>query len=393
MRYVSGPSPDRAVEQLAAWLEQLERRLVDLEDRVRELEGSGHEFRETLNRLGEALVNTHDRTAIVSAVLDASVHHLRAAAGVFYLVAGGRDRLRPMVTSGTADEGGTVGELVVGEGVAGHAAQTGHVALWPGPGPGPDRDRAGPSPAEPPAGAAPAVALPVRAGGHIWGVLALYGHSAGETFSASDVQTLTALVRQVEPAIQNTYLYEEAERLAITDGLTSLWNRRHFELRAKAELQRAVRFGEPFSIVMVDVDWFKRVNDEHGHQTGDAVLIELAQRFIGAVRDVDVVARIGGEEFALILPSTDEPGGAQAAERVRAAVAASPFALQDGALAVTVSAGVATWPVNGTTVRELLASADAALYEAKEAGRNRVVSAPPRAPTATRGGATQEGGR
>lgn len=344
--------------------------MADLDARLRQVEQAGSEFRETLNRLGDALVDTHDRQAIVTAVLDSGALYLQATAGAFYLVATGRDVLRPTAYCGRADAG-QVGEMAIGEGVAGRAALTGSVVVWPGD----DLALTGPSPAEPRPLSQTALAVPVRVRGRSYGVLALYGRSVPTPFSRADVETLAALVRQVEPAIENTYLYEEAQRLAITDGLTSLWNRRQFDLRTRSELQRAQRFGDPFAMVLVDIDEFKGVNDELGHQAGDSVLLEVARRLVSSVRDVDVVARVGGEEFGLVLPNTPLEGAVRLAERVRTAVGAEPFEVGGRSLAVTISAGIATWPEHGSTGPELYAAADAALYRAKAAGRNQVASA------------------
>jgi diguanylate cyclase (GGDEF)-like protein len=216
------------------------------------------------------------------------------------------------------------------------------------------------------------VAVPVRSGGHAFGVLALYGRSVDRPYSGEDVEALTTMVRAVEPAIENTFLYEEARRLSITDGLTSLWNRRQFDLRLNEELRRGIRFSEPFSIVLLDLDQMKAVNDTYGHQAGDALLIEVAQRVTGGVRDVDVVARFGGDEFALILPATGIAGALRLADKVRALLADEPFELGPSPVVVTASIGVASYPEHGQTGHDLVGSADAALYRAKHAGGNRV---------------------
>ena len=255
--------------------------------------------------------------------------------------------------------------LKPGEGAAGVAVARDEVVHVPGD--------ATLSPSEPMADAA--VAIPLRRGNHAIGVLALYGRGPAETFSADDVHLLQSLMHQAETAIENTFLYEEATRLSITDGLTGLWNRRLFDLRISEELQRAIRFQEPFGLMLVDLDHFKNVNDRYGHQAGDAVLVELARRLSDATREVDVVTRFGGEEFALILPKTPVQGTLRLAEKVREVVSNEPFVAGNASIPVTVSVGAAGYPDHGLSTADLLSAADAALYRAKENGRNRVEEA------------------
>jgi diguanylate cyclase (GGDEF)-like protein len=218
----------------------------------------------------------------------------------------------------------------------------------------------------------------------VLGVLAVYGPASGSPFSDDEVHMVETLVRQAETAIDNSFLYDEATKLSITDGLTGLWNRRLFDLRAAEELRRAIRFQEPFAVLMVDIDNFKRVNDDHGHQAGDAVLIELAQRLTDATREVDVLTRYGGEEFALILPKTGVDGAMRLAEKVKEMVAAQPFRAGDTVVPVTVSIGTASYPDHGLSVVDIIAASDAALYRAKAGGRNRVEEARPDGRTAVR---------
>src|SRR5207302_4528598 len=282
-----------------------------------------------------------------------------ARSGAFYAVVPGSGGLRAM-SCYACDITGTM--LKPGEGVAGAAVARDDVVHVPG-----DAILA---PLEPIADAA--VAIPLRRGNHAIGALALYGRGPAETFSADDVHLLQSLMHQAETAIETTFLYEEATRLSITDGLTGLWNRRLFDLRMSEELQRAVRFQEPFGLLLVDLDHFKTVNDRFGHQAGDAVLIELARRLTDATREVDVVTRFGGEEFALILPKTPVPGTMRLASKVREVVADEPFAAGKAVIPVTVSVGAAAYPDHGLSGTDLLAAADAALYRAKANGRDRV---------------------
>jgi diguanylate cyclase (GGDEF)-like protein len=175
---------------------------------------------------------------------------------------------------------------------------------------------------------------------------------------------ITALQSQTEKTLT------QLGAAARTDSLTGLANRRELEQRFAGELERSTRSGRPLSIVVLDLDWFKEFNDRFGHAAGDRALVQLAQALRRATRTSDVVARLGGEEFAVLAPETDELEGYQLAERLRAEVRAT-FARQPEKM--TVSCGVASFPVHGITAGELLHSADRALYEAKEAGRDRSV--------------------
>jgi len=164
-------------------------------------------------------------------------------------------------------------------------------------------------------------------------------------------------------------LYE----LATRDGLTGLYNHHTFYTLLADELARAQRFKRPVALLMLDIDRFKRVNDTHGHQAGDAILKGLSELLNRQARAIDRVCRYGGEEIAVILPETDPDTAANIAERLRASVEAQPFDVNAGApVRITVSIGVASWPLRGDGADALVAAADAALYAAKRSGRNRI---------------------
>lgn len=365
MDAVDRPASQPTLEDVWARMEAFDERVQHLEARVRELEQSGSEFRRALNRLGDALAATHDRPAMVNAVLETCALYVGASAAVFYGALGGVNRLKALDTYGRVPDPPDLAELPFGEGVAGIAAASEEVVVFPG------ESAATLSPDEPRAAAA--IALPIRSGNRPFGVLALYGRTSNRPFTAEDVDALAALTRHVETAIENSFLFEEATRLSITDGLTSLWNRRQFDLRLEAERQRGVRFTEPFSVVLIDLDQLKTVNDTYGHPAGDALLIEVAHRLMSGIRDVDLVARFGGDEFGLILPSTGIAGALRVAEKVRGLIAGDPVDVGNGtAVAASGSIGVASFPEHGSTGRKLVAAADAALYRAKAAGGDRV---------------------
>jgi diguanylate cyclase (GGDEF)-like protein len=192
------------------------------------------------------------------------------------------------------------------------------------------------------------------------------------------------LALQAAEALVRTRLYERAERLATTDGLTGVLNRRTFNAQLQGRLREALRYNRPLSLLLLDVDHFKRVNDTYGHPAGDVVLRGIAALAQNQARETDIVARYGGEEMAVILPETDAQGAHAIAERIRKAAAAGTHATEQGNIQVTVSIGLATWPGPGDSAEQLLEAADRALYRAKEGGRNRVAAANPASPGASR---------
>lgn len=165
--------------------------------------------------------------------------------------------------------------------------------------------------------------------------------------------------------------------LATHDALTGLLNRREFDRLINEEILRASRFRRGFGVILLDIDHFKLVNDTHGHQAGDAVLVHIARVLATVCRGTDRVARFGGEEFAILEPEADEAAAAESAERIRTALEELPCPLQGPAdpIRTTLSAGVAAYPNNGDGCESLLREADRALYEAKSLGRNRVCRA------------------
>ena len=349
----------RAAKALEIWLG------AQLHGTVRDLESSRQAFRRAISRLGETLAATHDRDKILEAVSETAQLAVGAQRGIFYEYAPARKVL--VARSGFGPDAPEF-SLPLGTGLAGAVAAEKAPIVYPG---------GSLAPVFPEPDVATAMAVPFSSRGQFLGVVAVYGHTTGETFSDEDLETLVALVRQAGTAVDNVSLHEEARRLSITDGLTGLWNRRQLDLRCQEELERAVRFGRPVGVVFCDVDLFKNVNTEWHHQGGDAVLVEVAQRLAAATREIDVVARYGGEEFVLLLPETDLAGARILAEKVRRAMCEEPVEHNGRTRTVTLSLGVAAYPHSGTSVRTLLAAAQEALKRAKENGRNRIEEAKP----------------
>lgn len=183
------------------------------------------------------------------------------------------------------------------------------------------------------------------------------------------------LERSLRYALKLAETLDALRRLATRDQLTGMLNRREFDRIIAEEEERSRRFGHPLSLVMVDIDHFKKVNDTHGHQAGDLVLQAVARRVSEELRTVDRAVRFGGEELALIVMQADRHAALELAQRAVAAVSRTPIAIgPDQALAITISAGAAEMPSHAATGAELVAAADKALYSAKSHGRNRAVS-------------------
>jgi diguanylate cyclase (GGDEF)-like protein len=215
--------------------------------------------------------------------------------------------------------------------------------------------------------------IPLVSFGQTLGLLVLDSSETG-AFNIQDKQALESVADICATAIQNAHYVERMKQLAYLDGLTGIFNRRFFELRMAEELERARRFGAGMAVIMVDIDHFKRLNDEFGHLIGDEVLRQVSSIFHQQLRKIDVVCRYGGEEFAILLSQTNPVHALTVAEKLRAMVEEWQF--PGVPRLVTISAGAASYPDDGTTRDELVKAADAGLYAAKQAGRNRVFKAP-----------------
>lgn len=291
-----------------------------LQARMTELEEERRRLRETTLRFGEALAATHDIDQLLRVIVETAVQATGA-------------------TRGELTDGGVV--LIAMGG-----------------------DRVGER-----------LEFPLSAGRDSFGTLVLYG----EDFSSDHRESAGWLVGHAVIALNNARQHRTVEQQALVDSLTGLANRRLCTAALEKELARAERFDEPLTLVLADIDDFKRINDRWGHPTGDEVLQAFAERMRENVREIDLAGRWGGEEFALLLPGTDLEGGRQLADRIREMVAAKRLTAPDGdSIPVTASFGVASFP-EARTQAALVAAADAALYEAKRAGKDRVAVAEPAA--------------
>jgi diguanylate cyclase (GGDEF)-like protein/PAS domain S-box-containing protein len=222
------------------------------------------------------------------------------------------------------------------------------------------------------AGLRSALSAPLWVGGAVWGALSA-GSPEPNAFGPGDERRLAAFAELAAIAVANAEARAELARLADTDPLTGLPNRRAFTTRLEGEVQRARRHGHHLSLAILDLDDFKVINDTHGHQVGDRVLAEVGRRLDATCRSGELLARVGGEEFAWILPQVDVASSLAAVERAREAIAGIDV---DGATGVTCSVGLCDLALAGS-LDELLRRADRALYSAKAAGRDRVETARP----------------
>jgi diguanylate cyclase (GGDEF)-like protein len=231
----------------------------------------------------------------------------------------------------------------------------------------------------PRAGMASDMAIPLRSRGRVTGALRVASRRT-HAYEPEDYDLLQRLADLLAVAVENQRLLEANRRMAEVDGLTGVCNQRHFRTLLARETARSRHIGQPLALVMVDIDHFKRVNDTHGHPAGDAVLRHVAGLLARRVRRSDVVARCGGEEFAVLLPGSDAAAASTLAEEIRTSLGgepAPPPAPGSPPLAVTASFGVAALPADASSEAGLVEAADQALYRAKRAGRNRVERATP----------------
>lgn len=208
----------------------------------------------------------------------------------------------------------------------------------------------------------------------IIGEIILANRIGTDGFSEADEDILLTFGFHAAFALEKARLHQEVRQLATIDGLTGLYNHRAFQERIETEIERARRFGSKVSLLMMDIDNFKRLNDTYGHSMGDEVLRRIGCKIVENIRNIDFAARYGGEEFTVVLPETNLEGAKITAERIREAIKDYRITHGENLISVTVSIGVSTYPDNASSRMDLIEKADAALYEAKRSGRDRVCS-------------------
>lgn len=327
----------------------------------------------TLAEVGQTLASTLDLDRVLRLIVDSVARLSGATACSIMLLDEAREALRIRMAIGVPEEVVRTAVRKVGEGISGRVAQTGepvflrNIADASGglKGCNPDRYR---SPS--------LVSVPLKSRGQVIGVLNVNDKQDGD-FSPEDVNLITLFANQAAIAIDNARLHDQLWQASVTDGLTQTFVHAHFQRRLKELVAAAAAEGSILAVIMVDIDFFKKVNDEFGHPVGDAVLQGVAALLRRAVRSNDVVARYGGEEFVLVLSNVPYRVVLAVAERLRKAVEASHFGAPDNPVMITASFGVAVMPTDATEDEELIRLADENLYASKRGGRNRVTCSEP----------------
>jgi two-component system cell cycle response regulator len=375
--------PIRRPDELGRLSTTFNRMTRELQAYVQALTASRDQLRGHLAILGETLSSTHDLHRILQVILRTALAATGARAGLVLLIEPKTGQLVARCGIGLTGDWDVPDadlpqrRLPVGAGALGAVAATGE----------PRRGQGAAGTAEP--ACLTYVAVPICAPATVddplmptepspgtLGVLALYDRVGGDAFDDADLHTLRTFAGQAGVAVHNVRVHEEAQRLSLTDPLTGLWNYRYLRESLRREVERASRFGRMLTVLVLDLDHFKEVNDTYGHAAGDAVLGEFARRIRIGLREVDVAFRQGGEEFVVLLPETDAYGGAIVAERLGTAVRERPVLIDprrsdlSDQVSISVSIGIAVFPEHGSTAQQVLDAADDALYAAKNAGRD-----------------------
>jgi diguanylate cyclase (GGDEF)-like protein len=321
------------------------------EDVFDELRRTG-EHVAVFNEIAKALTSTLEPREVLRSIIDQVTHLVRPASWFLLLLDEKTGELCFELAFGEGAENRRSLRVSSADGIAGAAFTSGQAQV-----------------------VANIIAIPLRAAGSTLGVLELINRVDAK-MSRQDLQALKTVCDYAAIAIANARNFRRVQELTIIDDHTGLYNARHLRTMLDVEVQRALRFAHPLSLIFLDLDHFKAINDEHGHMIGTSLLQEIGRVLASSVRKVDSAFRYGGDEFAILLVETDAQGAVRVARRIQSRLEKSVFRI-DGRLDLktTASQGIATFPDDAASAAELLHAADQAMYRAKSRGRNAVVSA------------------
>ncbi len=355
----------------SASLQDLKAILNAIQEAQRKLKENEAHFRQlgALQAATETLLTTIDTEALLGRILDAATIAIPVAEkGMIHLIAQDTGQLEMRASIGYTDPRirrirlpGSVGYVAqaVREGTAlkvdDLSSQSSHT-------------QNSKSPAE----SRSAIIAPLILKNQVMGALSLEATNL-VAFTENDLSLLVSFATTATSAIRNSRLHAEVQKQAITDTLTGLYNRRGFVELGQREVERSRRYNRPMVAIVMDVDNFKKINDNHGHANGDLVLQTVANRCLQNLRRVDLIGRMGGDEFMILLPETDVATASQVAERLRQCISGTPIDLDGTVVKISVSMGVARSTVSIPDLDILLSRADSAMFQAKKSGRNRLV--------------------
>lgn len=322
-------------------------------------------------KVGKALTSTLDTGSIMNIIMEKTSELVKGEAGSVLLLDEDTNELYFELTEGEMKEDIKRFRLRVGEGIAGWVAQHGEPIIVKDVATDPRfcnriddslnfKTRS-------------ILCVPLRSKGKILGVLEVINRLDGKPFGQKDLDRVMTLVDQASIAIENSLLYNRATELAITDGLTQLYNFRYLHQSLEVEISRADRYGTEVSLIFLDLDYFKKINDRHGHLVGSQVLVDVGNILLRSLRPMDVVCRYGGDEFIVVLPETGPDSAFGTAERIRKTMEDYVFYTEAGeAFHLTASFGIASYPNHVNDKNALIQLADQAMYRVKDATRNAV---------------------
>jgi len=334
-----------------------------------ELRVKGGELSYVLD-IGKALVSSFDLPKVLKKIMERMSGMVHAGAWSFMIF---HEGVNELVVE--AAKGGTGGlrrrRYKLGDGIAGWAARDGKPKLVADVSKEKHYSKA--VDRVPNVKTRSVMAVPITGHGRLMGVMELINKEGADGFNEDDLKLVGRMVDHTAIAIERAEMYQKMADLVITDDLTKLFNLRYLDRTLEVEIERAMRYGLAVSLIFMDIDFFKKVNDRYGHLVGSKLLVEVSQLLLKGLRRVDIVARYGGDEFVIVLPQTDVNAATMIAQRLRRSVEKHVFLKQDSlAVKLTASFGIACYPDHAATQEDLIRLADEAMYRVKYQTRNDV---------------------